>query len=158
MRKTIVVLSLISFLFLMAFSIGQVTNASNASNTEGNSLMLVPQDGAVSAESLAAGKAIYEGKGTCSVCHQITGTGLPPTFPPLAKADYLLADAKRAIRQTMFGSKSPITVNGSTYPGGLMTVIPLSDQEVVDVVNYILNSWGNEGGTVTLDDVKAERK
>jgi nitrite reductase (NO-forming) len=155
MRKTIVVLSLISFLFVMAFSISQVTNASNA---DGSELLLVPQDGAVSAESLAAGKAIYEGKGTCSVCHQLTGSGLPPTFPPLAKADYLLADSKRAIRQTMYGATSPITVNGATYPGGIMTKVPLTDEEVRDVVNYVLNSWGNEGGVVTLEEVKAERE
>jgi nitrite reductase (NO-forming) len=155
MKKIIVLLSLVSFVFLLALSVVQVSNASNSDSTE----MLFPQDqDAVSAERLAAGKAIYEGKGTCSVCHQLTGTGLPPTFPPLAKADYLLADKKRAIRQTMYGAKEPITVNGVTYPGGLMTVVPLTDQEVVDVVNYILNSWGNNGGIVTLEEVKAERK
>lgn len=154
MKKIIVVLSLVSFVFILAFSVSQVTNASNSDSTE----MFIPQDAAVSAESLAAGKAIYEGKGTCSVCHQVTGLGLPPTFPPLAKADYLLADKKRAIKQTMYGAKEPITVNGNTYPGGLMTITPLTDQEVVDVVNYILNSWGNSGGVVTLDEVKAARK
>ncbi len=157
MKKIIIALSLLSFLFLMAFSISQVTIASNT--TVNHTVMLMPQDdGALSAERLAAGKAVYEGKGTCSVCHQPTGVGMPPTFPPLAKADYLLADSKRAIRQTMYGSKEPITVNGTTYPGGIMTIVPLSDQEVTDVVNYILNSWGNKGGVVTLEDVKAERK
>ncbi len=155
MKKIIVVFSLVSFLFVLAFSIGQVTVASNSDSTE----MLIPQtEGTLSAERLAAGKAIYEGKGTCSVCHQLTGLGMAPTFPPLAKADYLLADKKRAVEQTLYGSKSPIVVNGSTYPGGLMTVPALTDQEVVDVVNYVLNSWGNKGGVVTLDEVKAERK
>ena len=155
MKKIIVVFSLVSFVFILAFSIGQVTNASNRDSVE----MLMPQDdGVPSAESLAAGKAIYEGKGTCSVCHQLTGQGLLPVFPPLAEADYLLADKNRAIHQTMYGSKEPITVNGTTYPGGVMTVIPLTDEEVMHVVNYILNSWGNDGGTVTLDEVKAQRK
>lgn len=108
--------------------------------------------------SITAGKAIYEGKGTCAVCHQVTGLGLPPAFPPLAKADYLLEDKDRAIRQTMYGSKEPITVNGTTYPGGIMTVVDLTDEEVRDVVNYILNSWGNDAGFVTIDDVKTQRK
>ena len=155
MKKIIIVLSSLSFLLIMAFTISQVTIASNTIESE----LFLPQDGdAVSAESLAAGKAIYEGKGTCAICHQLTGSGLPPTFPPLAKADYLLADTKRAIRQTMYGAAAPITVNGATYPGGIMTKVPLSDEEVKDVVNYILNSWGNKGGVITLDDVKAERK
>lgn len=106
---------------------------------------------------LSVGEAIYTGKGNCATCHQATGQGLAPTFPPLAGADYLLADKERAIHQTMFGSQEPITVNGVQYPGKVMTVVELTDQEVVDVVNYILNSWGNEGGTVTLDEVKAIR-
>lgn len=107
---------------------------------------------------LSVGEAIYTGKGNCATCHQATGQGLAPTFPPLAGADYLLADKERAIHQTMFGAQEPITVNGVQYPGKVMTVVELTDQEVVDVVNYILNSWGNEAGTVTLEEVKAVRE
>lgn len=109
-------------------------------------------------ESIKAGKAIYEGKGTCATCHQLNGQGLPPAFPPLANADYLLEDKDRAIHQTMYGADEPITVNGKTYPGGIMPKIDLTDEEVRDVVNYILNSWGNDGGIVTIDEVKAQRK
>ena len=109
-------------------------------------------------ESIEAGKAIYEGKGTCVTCHQKNGAGIPPTFPPLANADYLLEDKHRAIKQTMYGADEPITVNGITYPGGIMTTVELTNKEVRDVVNYILNSWGNDGGVVTIEDVKAQRK
>ena len=35
--------------------------------------------------------------GTCSVCHQANGQGLPSVFPPLAKSDFLMADKQRAI-------------------------------------------------------------
>ncbi len=105
---------------------------------------------------LAAGEAVY--KEQCMACHQPTGMGLPPAFPPLAKADYLLADKQRAVYQTIYGSSEPLTVNGADYPGGVMKLTrELADQEVVDVVNYILNSWGNEGGTVTLDHVAKAR-
>lgn len=107
---------------------------------------------------LSAGEAIYTGKGTCATCHQKDGAGLAPAFPPLANADYLLADKNRAIHQTMYGAKEAITVNGVEFPGGIMTMVELTDQEVADVVNYILNSWGNDGGTVTLDEVAAQRK
>jgi len=30
----------------------------------------------------------------------------------------------------------------------------LSDEEVADVVTFILNEWGNDGGSVTVDDVR----
>ncbi|MFC2114532.1 c-type cytochrome [Bacteroidota bacterium] len=106
---------------------------------------------------LSAGEAIYMGKGICFSCHQPNGEGLIPNFPPLANADYLLENTERAIHQAIYGSKEPITVNGVTYPGGVMTVTPLSDQEVADVVNFILNSWGNNGGNVTLEDVQKVR-
>ena len=33
----------------------------------------------------------------------------------------------------------------------------LSDQEVADVVNFIRSSWGNQGSTVSADDVKQMR-
>jgi nitrite reductase (NO-forming) len=105
--------------------------------------------------NFSAGEKIFNEK--CMVCHQKNGEGVEGTFPPLAKSDYLLADKERAIIQTLTGSKKPITVNGIEYPGNVMTVFELSDQEVADVVNYVLNSWGNTGGTVTVEDVKNAR-
>ena len=104
---------------------------------------------------LTAGKKVYVEN--CMVCHQENGEGVSGTFPPLAKSDYMLEDKLRAVKQAIYGSKEPITVNGVEYPGSVMTVIDLTDEQVKDVVNYILNSWGNDGGTVTLDDVKASR-
>ena len=36
------------------------------------------------AETMKRGAAAYA-KGTCIACHQPTGMGLPPVFPPLAE-------------------------------------------------------------------------
>ena len=110
----------------------------------------------VATADFSAGKAIYEAN--CMVCHQENGQGVTGTFPPLAKSDYLLADKNRAILQTLQGAKEPITINGVEYPGSVMTIVELEEQQTVDVVNYILNTWGNKGGTVTLDDVKAAKE
>jgi len=154
MKKLFISIIGLSFVVALVLSLAPNTTATESKPITGNSF----QDQIDLNSSTMKGKAIYEGKGTCSVCHQLTGQGLLPVFPPLAEADYLLADKNRAIHQTMYGSKEPITVNGTTYPGGVMTVIPLTDEEVMHVVNYILNSWGNDGGTVTLDEVKAQRK
>ncbi|HEX8532259.1 MAG TPA: c-type cytochrome, partial [Cytophagales bacterium] len=46
------------------------------------------------ADSIKRGEAVYTS--TCVSCHQVTGTGVPGVFPPLAKSDYLMSDAKRA--------------------------------------------------------------
>ncbi|MCF6242417.1 MAG: cytochrome c [Bacteroidales bacterium] len=107
------------------------------------------------ATAFEAGEKIYNEK--CMVCHQKNGEGVEGTFPPLANSDYLLANKERAILQTLRGSKNPITVNGVEYPGNVMTVFKLTNQEIANVVNYVLNSWGNKGGTVTVEEVKAAR-
>ncbi len=97
------------------------------------------------------GAKIYKEK--CVACHQVTGMGVPGAFPPLKGSDYLKADKKRAVAQVLNGSTDPITVNGVKY------TIPMPHQvdtheEAVAVINYVLNAWGNNYGTISLDEVK----
>jgi len=102
----------------------------------------------------SAGETVYTT--TCLACHQATGEGITGAFPPLAGSDYLLEDKNRAIAQVINGSNEEIVVNGETYTGA-MPAQALDDQQIVDVINYILNSWGNDGGEVTLADVEAQK-
>jgi len=102
----------------------------------------------------AAGEEVYNAN--CVACHQSKGEGVEGVFPPLANSDYLLADKKRAIKQIINGSSGEMIVNGITY-NTVMPPQPLNDEQVKNVMNFILNSWGNSGGEVTLEEVKAER-
>ncbi|MCU0443767.1 MAG: cytochrome c [Microscillaceae bacterium] len=123
------------------------------------SLLVSFTDNATSQDPLQAsikrGKTVYESN--CLSCHMNQGEGIPSVFPPLAKSDYLMADKNRAIKQVIKGLKGKIVVNGVTYDGE-MPANDLSDQQVVDVMNYIRNSWGNKGKIVTIEEVKAARK
>jgi nitrite reductase (NO-forming) len=101
-------------------------------------------------ERYAEGKAVYDNN--CVVCHMEDGKGLEGTFPPLAKSDYLLENPKRALKQVLQGSAEEMTVNGVTY-NGIMPAQNVSEEEAVEVVNYILNAWGNNGGEVTSADL-----
>src|SRR6185295_10894391 len=92
----------------------------------------------------------------CYLCHQASGQGAPGVFPPLAKSDFLMADAKRAIRILCEGLNTEITVNGVKY-NGQMPPSTLNDSEVADVLTYARNSWGNNGDPVTAADVRDER-
>mgnify|MGYP001589888143 CR=1 FL=1 len=97
------------------------------------------------------GEAVY--LKTCIACHQAKGEGVAGAFPPLDNSDYLFADKERAISQIIKGSSGEMIVNGETY-NNIMPPQELTDEEVKDVMNYILNAWGNDEGEVTLEDVK----
>ncbi len=99
------------------------------------------------------GEDIY--KKTCVACHQATGQGVPGTFPPLAKSDYL-AHKDLVIKQVLKGSSGDIVVNGVTY-NGVMPPQALNDEEIATVLTYVYSNFGNSGGTVTPDEVKQER-
>ena len=89
----------------------------------------------------------------CFACHMQEGQGLPGIFPPLAGSDYLKADKTRAIRIPLKGLQGPIVVNGKPY-NNIMPPQQFTDDQVADVLTYIMNSWGNDYGTVSVADVK----
>ena len=93
---------------------------------------------------------------TCFACHMANGEGLPNVFPPLAKSDYLKADKERAVRIVTKGLSGPVTVNGKTY-NNVMPPQPLDDHQVADVLTYVMNSFGNDGGTVSAAEVRRVR-
>ncbi len=106
-------------------------------------------------DQIQAGQALYSG--TCSVCHQANGAGLQGVFPPLAKSDYLVADPKRAIGIVLNGMTGKLTVNGSEYNSVMPPMNQLNDDEVANILSYVLNSFGNSAGRITTEDVTKYR-
>ncbi|MDB4015303.1 cytochrome c [Flavobacteriaceae bacterium] len=92
-------------------------------------------------QSILDGEEIYQD--FCLQCHLDNGKGVENAFPPLAKSDYLQNNIEASIRGIKYGLRGEITVNGNTY-NGLMVNQGLDEEEVADVMNYILNSWGNK--------------
>ncbi len=107
------------------------------------------------AEQIAAGRQLFTG--TCSVCHQANGEGLANVFPPLAKSDFLAADPKRAMTIVTHGRTGKITVNGHEYDSVMPPMSQLNDDEVANILTYVLNSWGNPGGQVSKEEVAKAR-
>ena len=106
-------------------------------------------------EQVEAGKALF--MGTCSVCHQANGEGLAGVFPPLAKSDYFAKDAKLAISAVLRGLSGKVTVNGKEYNSVMPPMNQLNDDEVANILTYVLNTWGNPGGRISADEVKKVR-
>lgn len=104
---------------------------------------------------IAKGKGVF--MQTCFVCHQINGEGIPGQIPPLAKSDFLMADKLRAVRGVLQGQSGEMVVNGKTYNGTMIPLNYLSDEDVANVVTYVINSFGNTGDTVHIDEVRRIR-
>jgi mono/diheme cytochrome c family protein len=102
--------------------------------------------------SMERGEEIYTTM--CITCHMADGAGVAGVFPPLAQSDYL-NDREASIRAIKYGLQGEITVNGETY-NNIMTPLGLNDQEVADVLNYVLNNWGNEPGEMVTEEQVAE--
>jgi len=106
-------------------------------------------------QQIDAGKALFNG--TCSTCHQATGEGMPGVFPPLAKSDLIAKDPKRPLDIVLHGLSGKVTVNGTEYNSVMPPMTQLNDDEVANILTYVYNSWGNPGGQVSADEVKAAR-
>ena len=100
-------------------------------------------------QSISDGKEIY--KDFCLQCHLDTGEGVSGVFPPLAKSDYLLNNIDLSIKGIKYGMSGPILVNEEEYDG-IMQDQGLEDQEIADVMNYILNNWGNQSNEIITSD------
>jgi nitrite reductase (NO-forming) len=106
-------------------------------------------------EQVKAGQQLFAG--TCSVCHQGNGAGLPGVFPPLAKSDFLKGDASRIIGVVLNGLSGKVKVNGVDYNSVMPPMNQLNDDEVANILTYVMNSWGNPGQQVNAADVKKVR-
>ena len=100
-------------------------------------------------QSISDGKEIY--KDFCLQCHLDTGEDVSGVFPPLAKSDYLLNNIDLSIKGIKYGMSGPILVNEEEYDG-IMQDQGLEDQEIADVMNYILNNWGNQSNEIITSD------
>ena len=97
-------------------------------------------------ELMAKGQPLYETK--CAACHQVTGLGLPPAFPPLKGS---------ALSVGPIADHLNIVINGkegtAMQPWG-----SLNDLEIAAIVTYERNAWDNNTGDVVQPaDVKQAR-
>tara|TARA_B100000900_G_scaffold197007_1_gene166732 strand:+ start:1364 stop:1753 length:390 start_codon:yes stop_codon:yes gene_type:complete len=117
------------FLFLVIF----ISTSSLAQQSSGDSYM--------------RGQILYED--FCLRCHLPDGTGETGLIPPLASADFL-QDIQATVQSIKFGIHGPISVNGVIY-NNTMTPMGLENDEIADVTNYILNSWGNTADVIVTE-------
>ncbi len=107
-------------------------------------------------EQINAGKTLFAG--TCSVCHQESGAGLPGVFPPLAKSDYLATLSNdQLIHLVLNGLTGVVKVNGQDYNSVMPPMSQLTDDEIANILTFALNNWGNSGPAISKQDVATIR-
>jgi mono/diheme cytochrome c family protein len=91
----------------------------------------------------ANGSDIFQGN--CAICHQADAAGLPGMYPPLADSigNYVAIPAGRTylVHVVSFGMSGPISVHDELYQGVMQPWPQLSDQELADVLNYVLSTF-----------------
>ncbi len=96
---------------------------------------------------IARGEKVYAAN--CVACHQATGKGVPPAFPPL--------DGSKIVTGPEAGQIA-LVLNGKQ--GTAMAAFKqLSDTDLAAVITYTRNAWGNQTGqAVQPAQIQAARK
>jgi mono/diheme cytochrome c family protein len=108
------------------------------------------------------GKSTFDGK--CAVCHQAGGKGMDGLAPPLVEYPGKYAgssDGRAQLGHTvMYGMFGPIKVKEKSYNFKMPSFASLSDEEIADVLNYVVFDLNAEHGAAKPFDaaeVKAWR-
>ena len=90
----------------------------------------------------------------CVVCHQATGKGAPPAFPPLDGSKVVLGPKEGQITTVLNG-----VVKNGTPTAMVAFGKQLNDVELASVITFTRNNWGNKTGeAIQPTEVKALRK
>jgi mono/diheme cytochrome c family protein len=107
-------------------------------------------------ESIKRGEQVY--LANCLSCHMYNGEGLAGTYPPLTNTRYIADSVPRSINIILHGQKGEVIVNDVIYNTEMPAQDYLTDEQIADVLNYVMNSWGSKGPVITPGQVKKERE
>ena len=100
---------------------------------------------------VARGEKVYAAN--CAACHQATGKGAPPAFPPLDGSKVVNGPMAGQIKTVLYG------VERDGKPTAMVPWKQLSDTDIAAVITYTRNSWGNHTGeAVQPSEIKVARQ
>ena len=98
-------------------------------------------------ELKAKGAEVYAAN--CVACHQATGKGMPPAFPPLDGSKVVNGPKAAQIALELTGKPNT----------AMASFARLADSELAAVITHTRNSWGNKTGeAIQPSEIKAARK
>ncbi len=111
-------------------------------------------------DPLVLGKTVYST--VCIACHQATGLGLPPAFPPLVGSEWVAGSEDRIIRIALYGLQGPVKVKGTEFNGAMPPTGPgsgfnLSPEKIAAVLTYVRKEYGNGTAPISVEKVNEVR-
>ena len=107
--------------------------------------------------TFARGAVVYGA--LCGLCHGNDGLGKPGQVPPLAGSEWVNAKGvERITRIALAGLNGRIQDKGKDWNLSMPAMgASLADADLASVLTFIRQSWGNQAGAVTADNVQAVR-
>ena len=110
----------------------------------------------VAFDPVKEGENVY--MANCMACHQVTGSGVPGAFPPLAESEWVGKSPELLARIVLHGLQGPITVSGTEYNSIMAPLgVVLNDDQIAHTLTYIRQAWGNAADPVDPAVVAAVR-
>ena len=105
----------------------------------------------------ARGRAVYGS--LCGLCHGTDGLGKPGQVPPLAGSEWVNGKSvQRLARIALAGLNGKIQAGSKDWNLSMAAIgAALSDADLAAVLTFIRQSWGNQAGAVTADEVQMVR-
>lgn len=108
------------------------------------------------AQFFTNGKSLFEK--TCENCHGEKGEGLGNLYPPLSDTAAIRSKQTSLACVVKYGMHEPIKIGNRLFDTAMPANPKLSDQEIAYILTYVGNSFGNELGLITTEDVSQQLK
>lgn len=92
---------------------------------------------------------------TCAYCHGARGRGQDGKVPALAGNTALADNPERGIRMLLVTQSPAARTHGMEYDDMVAILGELDEDDLADVLTYVLSSWGNCAGPIKPDQIKA---
>jgi len=93
----------------------------------------------------------------CASCHQTNGDGVPGMYPPITGTKMVNGEPSELIGIILNGMSGEIEVKGEIYNNVMPSHQHLTDRQIADLLTYVKNGFGNQGGEITPEEVAAVR-
>jgi len=108
------------------------------------------------AQFFTNGKSLYTVN--CENCHGVKGEGLGNLYPPLSDTASIQSNRTRLSCMIKYGIHEELIIDNRKFDTEMPANLSLTEQEIAYILTYVGNSFGNELGLVSTEEVSSTLK